>query len=210
MLRINALRYRLSTPPKVEFDTEMPYDFRVFSFFLFPLLNLSSKDVLMLSANDPKEKMLSKLYVEMVKRNQALIGETNMQGKIFTRYCDYAELLEYYRKKQYVSDLKNHRKDGGHSNESYTLIMETYSSKEDIVELSLMITQIENTTKKITNLTLVIISVIAIPAYHCDPAPNLTIISARASTVIQKSSNYVFISCLNSLYIRHPYYSFVS
>lgn len=96
----------------------------------------------MLSANDPKEKMLSKLYVDMVKRNQALIGETNMQGKVFTRYCDYAELLEFYRKKQYVSDLKNNRKDGEQSNESYTLNMETYSSKEDIVKLSSMITQI--------------------------------------------------------------------
>ena len=110
MLRTNALRYRLSTPPKVEFDPTMPYDFRVLSFFLFPLLNLTSRDVLTLSANDPKEKLLSKLYVELVKRNQALIVQTTMQGKVFTKYCDYAEFLEFYRKKQHVSDLKYHRK----------------------------------------------------------------------------------------------------
>lgn len=112
MLRTNALRYRLTTPPKMEFDPTMPYNFRVFSFFLFPLLNLTSKEVLTLSANDPKEKILSKVYVEMVKRNQALSVQTIMQGKVFTKYCDYAELLEFYRKKQHVSDLKYHSKRG--------------------------------------------------------------------------------------------------
>ena len=78
---------------------------KIFGIFLFPLLDLSYKEVLMLSANDPKEKKLAELYVKMVRKNQALVLETNMQGKDFNTTCDYAKHLEYFRKKQQVSYL---------------------------------------------------------------------------------------------------------
>ena len=85
------------------FDPTMLDQVKVFGFFLFPLLDLSYQEVLMLSAKDPKEKHLSQLYVQMVTKNQKLVQQTSAKKNVFKKVCDYAKLLDYFREMQQVS-----------------------------------------------------------------------------------------------------------
>jgi hypothetical protein len=85
------------------FDPTMLDQVKVFGFFLFPLLDLSYQEVLMLSAKDPKEKHLSQLYVQMVTKNQKLVQQTSAKKNVFKKVCDYAKLLDYFRGMQQVS-----------------------------------------------------------------------------------------------------------
>ena len=73
----------------------------------FPILNMTSEQVVKLTLSDPNERGWAIEYKSMGDRMRKVIEETTKPEnfKFFSNFSDYADLLDLYRKAQHVSLL---------------------------------------------------------------------------------------------------------
>ena len=109
-LETNQRIYRLTTPsenvPETISEDEIT-ESNLMEFVAFPILNMTSEQVVKLTLSDPNERGWAILYKGMGERMRKVIAETTKPEnfKFFTNFSGYADLLDLFRKAQHVSLL---------------------------------------------------------------------------------------------------------
>lgn len=109
-LKMNRITYRLTTPSQSIPETISEEDVtenNLLDFTAFPVLNLTSLQVVALTLKNPDERIWAIAYTGMVRKNSQIFNETLRPENFtpLTSFSDYAGLLELYRKRQHVSLL---------------------------------------------------------------------------------------------------------
>lgn len=109
-LETNQRIYRLTTPsenvPETISEDEVT-ESNLLEFVAFPVLNMTSEQVVKLTLSDPNERGWAMAYQGMRERTSKVTAEIIKPEnfKFFTNFSGYADLLDLFRKAQHVSLL---------------------------------------------------------------------------------------------------------